>query len=72
MNIDIARAHIREREEEYMRSERITDITPSIQRALAVAPLADLQTIAGADDRERGGAATTAPAASDPKHKHAT
>jgi hypothetical protein len=44
MYIDIARAHIREREQEYMRSERITDITPSIQRALAVAPLADLQT----------------------------
>jgi len=70
MNIDIARAHIREREQEYMRSERITDITPSIQRALAVAPLTHLETraIGGTDNGERGSAAMTAPAAGDPEH----
>jgi len=68
MNIDIARAHVGVGEQERMRGERITDITPSIQRAPAVAPLADLQTIAGADDRERGGAAMTAPAAGNAEH----
>jgi len=61
MYIDIARAHISEREQQRVRSERIIDIAVCIERALAVPPLADLQTIAGADDRERAGAAATAP-----------
>ena len=55
MNIDIARAHIREREEERMRGERIIDITVGVARALTVAPLTHLKARAGADDGERGG-----------------
>jgi len=53
-----------------MRSERITDTTPSIQRTLTVAPLAHLETraISGADNGERGGAATTAPTAGNAEH----
>ena len=68
MNIDIARAHIRVREEQRVRSERVINITVCVERALAVAPLTHLETRSGANDRERGGAATTAPAAGDPKH----
>ena len=68
MDIDDTRAHISKREKQRVRGERIIDVTPSIQRAPAVAPLADLQTIAGADDGERGSAAVTAPATGDPKH----
>jgi len=51
-----------------MRGERITDITPSIQRALAVAPLTHLKARASADDRERGGATGAAPAAGNAEH----
>jgi len=51
-----------------MRGERIIDVTPSVARALTVAPLAHLETRAGADDGEGGSAAGTAPAAGDPKH----
>jgi len=68
MNIDNTRAHICKREQQRMRGERIIDVTPSVERALTVAPLAHLETRAGADDRERGGAAGTAPAAGDPEH----
>jgi len=68
VDIDNARAHISKREKQRVRGERIIDIAVCIERAPAVAPLADLQTIAGADDRERGGAAMTAPAASNAEH----
>jgi hypothetical protein len=68
MNIDNARAHISEREEQRMRGERIIDITAGVARALAVAPLAHFEVRTGANDRERGSAAGAAPAAGDPKH----
>ena len=68
MNIDNARTHIREREQQRMRGERIIDVTPSVERALTVAPLAHLKARSGTNDRERGGAAGTAPAAGDPEH----
>jgi len=70
MNIDIARAHISEREQQRVRSERIIDIAVCIERALAVAPLAHLEarTIGRADNGERGSAAGAAPTTSDPKH----
>jgi len=51
-----------------MRGERIIDVTPSVERSLTVATFAHLQARANANDRERGGAAGTAPAAGDPKH----
>jgi len=51
-----------------MRGERIIDVTPSVERALAVAPLARLKARAGAYNREHGSAAGAAPAAGDPKH----
>ena len=68
MDIDIARAHIREREEERMRGERIIDIAVCVARALTVPPLAHLQARAGADDRERGGAAGAAPTTGNAEH----
>jgi len=68
VDVNIARAHIREREEERMRGERIIDITVGVARALPVAPLAHLKARAGADDGERGGAAGTAPAAGNAEH----
>jgi len=70
MNIDIARAHISEREQQRVRSERIIDIAVCIERALAVAPLAHLEarTIGRADNGERGSAAGAAPTAGDPEH----
>ena len=68
MNIDNTRTHVGKREQQRMRGERIIDVTPSVERALTVAPLAHLETRAGADDRERGGAAGTAPAVGDPEH----
>ena len=51
-----------------MRGERIIDVTPSVERAPTVAPLAHLQARAGADDGERGGAAGAAPAAGNAEH----
>jgi hypothetical protein len=51
-----------------MRGERIIDVTPSVARALAVAPLAHLKAVAGAYNGERGGAAGAAPTTGDPKH----
>ena len=68
MNIDNTRAHICKREQQRVRSERVIDITVCVERALTVAPLAHLETRAGADDRERGGAAGTAPAAGSAEH----
>jgi len=68
MNIDIARAHISEREQQRVRSERIIDIAVCVQRALAVAPLTHFQARAGADNGERGSAAGAAPTAGDPEH----
>jgi len=70
VDIDNTRAHIRICEQEGMRSERIIDITVCVARSLPVAPLADLEAraIGGADNGERGGAARTAPAASEPEH----
>ena len=68
MNIDIARAHVSVCEQQRMRGERIIDVTPSVERALTVAPLAHLQALSGAYNRERRGAAGTAPAAGDPEH----
>jgi len=53
-----------------MRGEGIIDITVCVQRALTVAPFTHFETraIAGADDRERGGAAMTAPTAGNAEH----
>ena len=70
MNVDIARAHISEREQQRVRSERIIDIAVCIERALAVAPLAHLEarTIGRADNGERGSAAGAAPAAGNAEH----
>jgi hypothetical protein len=51
-----------------MRSERIIDITPSVERTLPVPTFANLQARANANDRERGGAAGTAPAAGNAEH----
>jgi len=51
-----------------MRSGRIINVTPCIDSALAVFALAHLETIARADDGERGGAAATAPTTGDPEH----
>jgi len=68
VNINIARTHIREREQQRMRGERIIDVTVCVARALPVAPLAHLKARAGADDGERGGAATTAPTAGNAEH----
>ena len=68
MNIDNTRAHIRECEQQRMRSERIIDITVCVARSLPVAPLAHLQARSGAYNRERGGAAGTAPAAGNAEH----
>jgi len=51
-----------------MRGERIIDITVCVARSLPVAPLAHFEAITGADNGERGGAATTAPAAGNAEH----
>jgi len=53
-----------------MRGERIIDVTPSVERALTVAPLTHFQAraIGGADDGEGGSAAGTAPAAGNAEH----
>jgi hypothetical protein len=68
VDIDNARTHIREREEQRMRGERIIDIAVCVARSLPVAPLAHFETRASTNDRERGSAAGAAPAAGDPKH----
>ena len=68
MNIDNARTHIREREEQRMRGERIIDIAVCVARSLPVAPLAHFETRASTNDRERGSAAGAAPAAGNAEH----
>jgi len=68
MNIDNTRAHICKREQQRVRSERVIDITVCVERALTVAPLAHLKARSGTNDRERGGAAGTAPAAGNAEH----
>ena len=68
MNIDNTRAQVRVGEQQRMRGERIIDVTPSVERAPAVAPLAHLETHAGADDGEGGSAAGAAPAAGNAEH----
>ena len=68
MDIDNARTHIREREEQRMRGERIIDIAVCVARALPVATFAHLEARAITDDRERGSAAGTAPAAGNAEH----
>jgi len=70
MDIDIARAHIREREEKRVRGERIIDIAVCVTRALTVPPLAHLEarTIGRADNGERGSAAGAAPTAGNAEH----
>ena len=67
MDIDNTRAHIRKCKKQRMRGERIIDVTPSVERSLPVATFAHLQARSGAYNRERGGAAGTAPAAGDPE-----
>jgi len=68
VNIDNTRTHVGKREQQRMRGERIIDVTPSVERALTVAPLAHLQARSSAYNRERRGAAGTAPAVGDPEH----
>jgi len=68
VNIDIARTHTSVCEQQRMRSGRVINVTPCIEGALAVFALAHLETIAGADDGERGGAAATAPTTGNAKH----
>jgi len=68
VNIDNTRAHVRVGEQQRMRGERIIDVTPSVARALTVPPLAHLEARAVTDDRERGSAAGTAPAAGNAEH----
>ena len=70
MDIDNTRAQICICEQEGMRSERIIDITVCVTRALSPLAFAHLEAraIGGADNGERGGAATTAPTAGNAEH----
>jgi len=68
VDIDNTRAHIRKCKKQRMRGERIIDVTVCVARSLTVAPLAHLQARSGAYNRERRGAAGTAPAAGNAEH----